>query len=86
MIPKTLYLILGALLLTLLPATADAQKKQLVVALNQDPDISDLEVRRATLEDTYLAMVQQQESGRGPGGVTQLQAAATSQAPEERAS
>jgi ABC-2 type transport system ATP-binding protein len=54
--------------------------------LNQDHDISDLEVRRATLEDTYLAMVQRQESGRGAGGVTQLQAAATSQAPEERAS
>ncbi len=54
--------------------------------LNQDHDISDLEVRRATLEDTYLAMVQRQESGQGPGGVTQLEAAATSQAPEERAS
>jgi peptide/nickel transport system substrate-binding protein len=39
MIRKTLSLILGALLLTLLPAAADAQKKQLVIALNQDPDI-----------------------------------------------
>jgi ABC-2 type transport system ATP-binding protein len=31
----------------------------------QGEDISDLEVRRATLEDTYIAMVQQYESGHG---------------------
>jgi ABC-2 type transport system ATP-binding protein len=31
--------------------------------LAQHDDIADLEVRRATLEDTYLAMVQQVESG-----------------------
>ncbi len=31
--------------------------------LNQHADVADLEVRRATLEDTYLAMVQQAESG-----------------------
>jgi ABC-2 type transport system ATP-binding protein len=54
--------------------------------LNQEPDISDLEVRRATLEDTYLAMVQRQESGQGRGGVTQLQATPGLEAPEERAS
>ena len=32
--------------------------------LNQHDDVTDLEVRRATLEDTYLAMVQQHETGR----------------------
>jgi ABC-2 type transport system ATP-binding protein len=54
--------------------------------LNQEHDITDLEVRRATLEDTYLAMVQRQESGQGRGGVRQLQATAGLEAPEERAS
>ena len=32
-------------------------------------DVSDLEVRRATLEDTYLAMVQMHESGHRGGAV-----------------
>jgi peptide/nickel transport system substrate-binding protein len=49
---KTLSLILGALLLTLLPAAADAQKKQLVIALNQDPDILD-----PTLSRTYVGRI-----------------------------
>jgi ABC-2 type transport system ATP-binding protein len=31
--------------------------------LGQHDDIVDLEVRRATLEDTYIAMVQQHETG-----------------------
>src|SRR5262245_9699616 len=52
MIRKTLSLILGALLLTLLPAAADAQQKQLVVALNQDPDILD-----PTLSRTYVGRI-----------------------------
>jgi peptide/nickel transport system substrate-binding protein len=51
-IRTTLALVLGALLLTLLPATADAQKKQLVVALNQDPDILD-----PTLSRTYVGRI-----------------------------
>ncbi len=34
--------------------------------LGQHDDVADLEVRRATLEDTYLAMVQQAEGGTGP--------------------
>ena len=34
--------------------------------LGQHDDITDLEVRRATLEDTYIAMVQQHETGH-PG-------------------
>jgi ABC-2 type transport system ATP-binding protein len=34
--------------------------------LAQHDDVTDLEVRRATLEDTYIAMVQQHETGR-PG-------------------
>jgi peptide/nickel transport system substrate-binding protein len=52
MFRKTLSLILGALLLALLPADADAQKKQLVVALNQDPDILD-----PTLSRTYVGRI-----------------------------
>jgi ABC-2 type transport system ATP-binding protein len=32
--------------------------------LQQHDDVADLEVRRATLEDTYIAMVQQHETGR----------------------
>jgi ABC-2 type transport system ATP-binding protein len=38
--------------------------------LAQYEDISDLEVRRATLEDTYIAMVQQHESGQVAPGAT----------------
>jgi ABC-2 type transport system ATP-binding protein len=38
--------------------------------LGQYQDISDLEVRRATLEDTYIAMVQQYESGQVAPGAT----------------
>jgi peptide/nickel transport system substrate-binding protein len=52
MIRTTLSLVLGALLLTLMPAAADAQKKQLVVALNQDPDILD-----PTLSRTYVGRI-----------------------------
>jgi ABC-2 type transport system ATP-binding protein len=33
-------------------------------------EISDLEVRRASLEDTYLTMVQQHESGRADQAAT----------------
>jgi peptide/nickel transport system substrate-binding protein len=50
-IRTTLALVLGALLLTLAPA-AEAQKKQLVVALNQDPDILD-----PTLSRTYVGRI-----------------------------
>jgi ABC-2 type transport system ATP-binding protein len=33
------------------------------------PDVSELEVRRATLEDTYMALVRRVESGQPrPGG------------------
>ena len=38
--------------------------------LGQYEDISDLEVRRATLEDTYITMVQQYESGEVAPGAT----------------
>jgi ABC-2 type transport system ATP-binding protein len=38
--------------------------------LGQHEDISDLEVRRATLEDTYITMVQQYESGEVAPGAT----------------
>jgi peptide/nickel transport system substrate-binding protein len=50
-IRTTLCLALAALLLTLAPA-AEAQKKQLVVALNQDPDILD-----PTLSRTYVGRI-----------------------------
>jgi peptide/nickel transport system substrate-binding protein len=49
---KTLCLILGALLVMLVPAAAQAQKKQLVVALNQDPDVLD-----PTLSRTYVGRI-----------------------------
>ena len=50
-------------------ATADptAFVRQL---LGQYDDVADLEVRRATLEDTYLTMVQQYESGQADPGMT----------------
>ena len=51
-IRKTLCLILGALVLALLPASVHAQKKQLVVALNQDPDILDPSLAR-----TYVGRI-----------------------------
>jgi peptide/nickel transport system substrate-binding protein len=51
MIRKTLVLGLGALLL-LLPAGAHAQKKTLVVSLNQDPDLLD-----PTLSRTYVGRI-----------------------------
>jgi ABC-2 type transport system ATP-binding protein len=38
--------------------------------LGQYDDITDLEVRRATLEDTYISMVQQYESGQAEPGTT----------------
>jgi peptide/nickel transport system substrate-binding protein len=52
MIRTTLSLVLAALLLALGPAPADAQKKQIVVALNQDPDILD-----PTLSRTYVGRI-----------------------------
>jgi peptide/nickel transport system substrate-binding protein len=51
-IPKTLCLVLGALLLALLPGSVQAQKKSLVVALNQDPDILD-----PSLSRTYVGRI-----------------------------
>jgi len=37
--------------------------------LTRNPEVDDLEVRRATLEDTYLAMVARYEAGIDVGGV-----------------
>jgi ABC-2 type transport system ATP-binding protein len=45
-------------------ATPDATKFVRELFAQYGEDISDLEVRRATLEDTYIAMVQQYESGQ----------------------
>ena len=41
--------------------------------LGQHHDIANLEVRRATLEDTYIAMVQREESGQSPGRQTRFE-------------
>ena len=41
--------------------------------LIQHQDVADLEVRRATLEDTYIAMVQQFESGYAPDAALALE-------------
>jgi peptide/nickel transport system substrate-binding protein len=49
---KTLCLILGVLLLLSLPVAVHAQKKTLVVALNQDPDILD-----PSLSRTYVGRI-----------------------------
>jgi ABC-2 type transport system ATP-binding protein len=35
--------------------------------LATNPDVTELEVRRASLEDTYMALVRRAESGRSPG-------------------
>jgi ABC-2 type transport system ATP-binding protein len=36
--------------------------------LIQNPDVTEIEVRRASLEDTYMAIVQRVESGLSRGG------------------
>jgi peptide/nickel transport system substrate-binding protein len=51
-IRKTLCLIIGALVLALQPGLVHAQKKQLVVALNQDPDVLD-----PSLSRTYVGRI-----------------------------
>ena len=45
--------------------------------LGQYDDVADLEVRRATLEDTYIAMVQQYESGQAEPGMTAFEGVST---------
>jgi peptide/nickel transport system substrate-binding protein len=50
-------LMLGALLLALLPEAAHAQKKQLVVALNQDPDILDPSLARTYVGRIVFAQI-----------------------------
>lgn len=45
--------------------------------LDQHSDITDLEVRRATLEDTYIAMVQQHETGHADQAANAFQEAET---------
>ncbi|HSO49631.1 MAG TPA: ABC transporter ATP-binding protein, partial [Acidimicrobiia bacterium] len=46
-------------------ATPDATGFVRVLFAQYGDEIADLEVRRATLEDTYIAMVQQHETGHG---------------------
>jgi ABC-2 type transport system ATP-binding protein len=45
--------------------------------LAQNPDVTELEVRRASLEDTYMALVRRAESGRSRGGKPEQTAANT---------
>jgi ABC-2 type transport system ATP-binding protein len=45
--------------------------------LTQQDNVADLEVRRATLEDTYITMVQQYESGQSEPEVTAFEEAAS---------
>jgi ABC-2 type transport system ATP-binding protein len=45
--------------------------------LAQHDDVADLEVRRATLEDTYITMVQQYESGQAEPEITAFEEAAS---------
>ena len=45
--------------------------------LFKNPDVTDLEVRRATLEDTYMALVRRVESGQSRGGGRAHETAAT---------
>jgi ABC-2 type transport system ATP-binding protein len=46
-------------------ATADATRYVRELFLQYGDEIADLEVRRASLEDTYMTMVRDVESGRG---------------------
>ncbi|HZA27156.1 MAG TPA: ABC transporter ATP-binding protein [Actinomycetota bacterium] len=56
-------------------ATPDATRFVRELFDRHSDEISDLEVRRATLEDTYLAMVQQHESGRAEDATTAFEEA-----------
>ena len=53
-------------------ATPDATRFVRDLFTKYGEDISDLEVRRATLEDTYITMVQQFESGQTVGAAVQV--------------
>jgi ABC-2 type transport system ATP-binding protein len=50
-------------------ATPDATRFVRELFTQYGDDIGDLEVRRATLEDTYITMVQQFESGQAAAAV-----------------
>ena len=52
-------------------ATEDATRFVRELFAQHGEAIADLEVRRATLEDTYIAMVQQFESGQGTAAAVQ---------------
>lgn len=53
-------------------ATADATRFVRELFSQYGDEIADLEVRRATLEDTYIALVQQIESGQASAEATQV--------------
>lgn len=53
-------------------ATPDATRFVRELFSQYGDDIADLEVRRATLEDTYIAMVQKYEAGQGDDAAAQV--------------
>jgi ABC-2 type transport system ATP-binding protein len=57
-------------------ATDDATRFVRELFAQHGEDITDLEVRRASLEDTYMALVRRQENGRQLDPVPRLQEAA----------
>ncbi|MGH3916244.1 MAG: ABC transporter ATP-binding protein [Pseudonocardiaceae bacterium] len=54
-------------------ATADATGFVRELFAQHGDEIADLEVRRASLEDTYIAMIHRQESGGPPVGVAEFE-------------
>ncbi|MGH4017888.1 MAG: ABC transporter ATP-binding protein [Pseudonocardiaceae bacterium] len=54
-------------------ATSDATGFVRGLFAQHGDDVADLEVRRASLEDTYMAMIHRQESGGGPAAVAEFE-------------
>ena len=54
-------------------ATSDATGFVRELFAQHGDEIADLEVRRASLEDTYMALVHRQESGARPGAVVEFE-------------
>ncbi len=54
-------------------ATSDATGFVRALFVQHSDEIADLEVRRASLEDTYMAMIQRQESGGRPEVVAEFE-------------
>jgi ABC-2 type transport system ATP-binding protein len=57
-------------------STTDATEFVRQLFAQHDDKLSDLEVRRASLEDTYMAMVQQFEAGKQEDAVREFEVVA----------